>query len=81
MPSPPRAAEGGLIEHALNRANAHLTIFACDDDHAAIERVLGEALAFDDMRLLGYCLLPRHPHRLRSPSTFSVLASRTQGTA
>jgi putative transposase len=45
MPRPPRAAEGGLIDHALNRANARMSIFASDDDYAAFLRVLSEALA------------------------------------
>jgi len=67
MPRPPRAAEGGLIYHALNRANAGLTIFASDDDYAVFERVLSEALARDDMRLLAYCLMPDHFHLLLWP--------------
>jgi putative transposase len=40
MPRPRRAAEGGLIDHALNRSAARLTIFDSDDDYAAFERVL-----------------------------------------
>jgi putative transposase len=67
MPRPPRAAEGGLIYHTLNRANARLTIFASDDDYAAFERVLSEALARDEMRLLAYCLMPNHFHVLIWP--------------
>ncbi|HKI17855.1 MAG TPA: hypothetical protein VKA15_08235, partial [Isosphaeraceae bacterium] len=60
MPRPLRAAEGGLIYHALNRANARMTIFGSDDDYAAFQRVLGEALVRDDMRLLASCLMPNH---------------------
>jgi putative transposase len=67
MPRPRRAAEGGLIYHALNRANARITIFDTDDDYAAFERVLTEALARDAMRLLAYCLLPNHFHLLIWP--------------
>jgi putative transposase len=62
MPRPPRAAEGGLIYHALNRANARMSIFACDEDYAAFERVLSEALGREEMRLLAYCLMPNHFH-------------------
>jgi putative transposase len=40
MPRRPRAAEGGLVYHALNRANARLAIFEADEDYAAFERVL-----------------------------------------
>jgi putative transposase len=67
MPRPPRAAEGGLIYHALNRANARMTIFASDEDYAAFQRVLSEALDRDDMRLLAYCLMPDHFHLLLWP--------------
>ncbi len=67
MPRPRRAAEGGLIYHALNRANARLAIFDNDDDYAAFERVLQQAIARFDMRLLAYCLMPNHFHLLLWP--------------
>jgi REP-associated tyrosine transposase len=60
MPRPPRAAEGGLVYHALNRANARLTIFETDEDYAAFELILAQAVARHDMRLLAYCLMPDH---------------------
>ncbi len=64
MGRPPRAAEGGLIYHALNRANARLAIFDDDGDYLAFERILAEAVALHRMRLLGYCLMPNHFHIL-----------------
>jgi putative transposase len=67
MPRPRRAAEGGLLYHALNRANARLAIFETDEDYAAFERVLAQAIARFDMRLLAYCLLPNHFHLLLWP--------------
>src|SRR5580698_6912385 len=67
MPRPRRAAEGGLVYHALNRANARMTIFESDDDYAAFERVLAQAVAKYDMRLLAYCLMPNHFHLLLWP--------------
>jgi putative transposase len=67
MPRPRRAAEGGLIYHALNRANARLAIFDGDDDFAAFERVLAEAVGRYDVRLLAYCLMPNHFHLLLWP--------------
>jgi putative transposase len=76
MPRPRRAAEGGLIYHALNRANARLALFDNDDDYAAFERVLQQAVARFDMRLLAYCLMPDHfqlllwPHEDGDLSTF-----------
>ncbi len=80
MPRPRRAAEGGLIYHALNRANARLPIFDSDADYVAFERVLHQAVARFDMRLLAYCLMPNHFHLLLWPhedgelSTFMRLA-------
>jgi putative transposase len=62
MSRPPRAAEGGLIYHALNRANARLAIFAEEGDYAAFEQVLAEAVARHAMRLLAYCVMPNHFH-------------------
>ena len=44
MPRHPRAAPGGYVYHALNRAVARLPLFQKEDDYAAFERVLGEAL-------------------------------------
>ena len=67
MPRPPRAAEGGLIYHALNRANARAALFETDEDYAAFERVLAQAVARHDMRLLAYCVMPNHFHLLLWP--------------
>ncbi len=53
--------------HALNRANARLAIFDTDADYAAFERVLHQAVARFDMRLLAYCLMPNHFHLLLWP--------------
>jgi putative transposase len=67
MPRPRRAAEGGLIYHALNRANARLAIFQTDEDYAAFQRVVAEAVVRHHMRLLAYCLMPNHFHVLLWP--------------
>lgn len=67
MPRPRRAAEGGLIYHALNRANAGLALFDTDDDYAAFEQVLAQAVARHEMRLLAYCLMPDHFHLVLWP--------------
>src|SRR5689334_14021808 len=67
MPRPPRAAEGGLIYHALNRANARAALFETDEDYAAFERVLAQAVARHPMRLLAYCIMPNHFHLLLWP--------------
>jgi putative transposase len=67
MGRPPRAAEGGLVYHTLNRANARLTIFEQDDDFAAFEGILAEAVRRTNMRLLAYCVMPTHFHLLLWP--------------
>jgi putative transposase len=67
MPRQRRAAVGGVIYHALNRANARLAIFESDDGDAPFERVLHQAVARLDMRLLADCLMPNHFHLLLWP--------------
>lgn len=67
MGRPHRAAEGGYVYHVLNRANARMTIFETDDDYAAFESVLVEAVERTNTRLLAYCLMPNHWHLLVWP--------------
>ena len=62
MGRPPRAAEGGLIYHVLNRANGRLPLFEEPGDYEAFLRVLAEAVARYEMRLLAYCVMPNHFH-------------------
>jgi putative transposase len=62
MGRPLRAAEGGLVYHCLNRANARLAIFTKEGDFEAFERVLAEAIARHDMRLFAYCVMRSHFH-------------------
>jgi putative transposase len=67
MSRPPRVAQGGLVYHTLNRANARLAIFTDDGDYEAFERALAEAVARDAMRLLAYCVMPNHFHLVVRP--------------
>ena len=62
MGRPHRAADGGYVYHALNRANARMTIFEKDADYEAFEAILLEAVERTGTRLLAYCLLPNHWH-------------------
>lgn len=62
MGRPPRAAQGGLVYHVLNRANARMQIFDDDEDYAAFEKILEEAVERTAMRLLAYCVMPNHWH-------------------
>ena len=67
MGRPLRAAQGGLVYHTLNRANARLTIFEDDGDFAAFEGILADAVTRYAMRLLAYCVMPNHFHLLLWP--------------
>ena len=69
MGRPKRAAEGGFVYHVLNRANARMTIFEQDEDYAAFERVLVEAVGRTQTRLLAYCLMPNHWHLVLWPGS------------
>lgn len=60
-----RQAPGGLIYHALNRANGRLTTLREAADYAAFERIPTEARRRIPVDLLAYCLMPNHWHLLR----------------
>ncbi|MBL8816987.1 MAG: transposase [Planctomyces sp.] len=62
MGRPRRSAPGGWIYHVLNRANAKMPIFTKDEDFAAFERVLEEAVERTKTRLLSYSVMQNHWH-------------------
>ncbi len=62
MGRPKRAADGGVVYHVLNRANARTTIFESDADYATFQELLEEAVARTQTRLLAYCVMPSHWH-------------------
>jgi putative transposase len=67
MGRPHRAAEGGYVYHVLNRANARMTIFEDEEDFAAFEKALSQAVERTNTRLLAYCLMPNHWHLIVWP--------------
>ena len=67
MPRPPRADEAGGIYHALNRGNLRADIFKKDEDFAAFERILREALERYQVELFCYQLLTNHYHLVLKP--------------
>ncbi len=69
MPRPPRSAQGDMVYHVLNRANARMIIFDKDADYLAFEKVLVEAKEHYPMRMLSYCLMPNHWHFILYPET------------
>ncbi len=77
MGRPRRAAEGGVIYHVLNRANARMTIFEDDDDYEALERIMEEAVERYDMRLLAFQIMPNHWHQVVWPRNDGDLSRYT----
>lgn len=59
---PKRAVDGGWVYHVLYQANARLPIFEKNEDFAAFERILEEAVERTGTRLLGFCLMPNQWH-------------------
>ena len=55
-----RVADGGVVYHVLNRANARRTIFAWQGDYELMLSVLSEAHERAAMRMLGCGLMPNH---------------------
>jgi len=79
MPRVARVAPGGIVFHALNRANAGLDLFDSPGDFAAFEAVLAETLdAFPRVRLLAYCLMPNHWHLVLWPRSDGELGRFVQ---
>jgi putative transposase len=67
MPRTARASIGGYCYHALNRGNGRAQVFHDADDYAGFVRLLRQACARLPMRLVGFCLLPKHFHRVLWP--------------
>lgn len=53
--------------HVLNRAVARQEIFATQDDYAAFQNVLKQALERVSIRLLSFCIMPNHWHLVLWP--------------
>src|SRR5438270_1239281 len=76
MPRRPRNAPGGLVYHALNRANGRGSLFHKEQDYAAFERILEEAAQrHPGVRVLGWCLMPNHWHLVLWPKKDGELSS------
>jgi len=64
MPRAPRVDVAGYCYHVLNRANARYRMFRTEEDFAAFERVLAEAVnrAAGAIELFAYCVMGNHWH-------------------
>ena len=67
MTRPKRIAKGGIVYHALNRANGRLRIFKKEGDFLAFESILAEGIDRFNMRLCGYCIMSNHFHLVLWP--------------
>jgi putative transposase len=67
MPRRLRCAAGGYVYHVLNRAVGRATLFHKAGDFAAFVKVLRQALAWQPLRLLAFCLMPNHWHLVLWP--------------
>jgi len=65
---------GGEIYHALNRANFRSPLFRTDAHYQDFLGIMEQALAFVPMRILAYCLMPNHWHRVLHPRADGDLA-------
>ena len=63
----PRADEAGGIYHALNRGNAKSSIFFKEQDYAAFDRIVSEALEKFPVHLIAYQWMNNHWHMVLSP--------------
>ena len=67
MARQPRMFKGGIVYHVMNRASARARVFHKDEDYAAFEKVLAEAVERFGMRVCSYILMPNHFHLVLWP--------------
>jgi putative transposase len=67
MPRSPRIAKGGIVYHALNRANGRMRIFRTRGDFEAFERILADGADLHAIRICGYCIMNTHWHLVLWP--------------
>ena len=67
MPRPPRADEAGGLYHALNRGKLRVAISRKEEDFAAFERILYEALQIHPIELVSFQLMPNHNYLVLRP--------------
>ena len=67
MPRRSRLSTGNYVYHVLNRASRRERLFENDDDYLAFLKVLEQARAKANCRLLAYCVMPNHWHLVLWP--------------
>jgi len=69
---------GGMVYHALNRANFRSTLFKNNGHYQDFLDLVEESLDFISMRILAYCLMPNHWHMVLYPRADGDLAKFMQ---
>lgn len=62
MPRRARRSLQGAVFHVMNRAVRRTILFETAADYLAFARVVTEALARFDVKIIAYCLMPNHWH-------------------
>ncbi len=62
-----RVDVGGMVYHALNRANFRSRLFKKEEHYRDFLILVEESLEFVPMRILAYCLMPNHWHMVLYP--------------
>ena len=62
-----RVDVGGMVYHALNRANFGTALFKKQEHYGDFLALLAESLAWVPVRVLAYCLMPNHWHLVLYP--------------
>jgi len=75
-----RVDVGGMVYHALNRANFRSRLFKKEWHYEDFLALLGESLEFVPMRVLAYCLMPNHWHMVLYPRADGELSKFLQRT-
>src|SRR5208282_5399194 len=73
-----RVDVGGMIYHALNRANFRSRLFRKAAHYQDFLALVEESLHFVPMRILAYCLMPNHWHLVLYPRADGDLAKFLQ---
>ena len=58
---------GGVVYHALNRANNRANLFSKPKHYQDFLEIIHETLEYVPMRILSYCLMPNHWHLILYP--------------
>ena len=67
MPRVARGLADGLIYHIINRGNGRQQVFHTEGDYRCFVDLMAEGRERYPVKLLAWCLMPNHFHRLVSP--------------